>query len=115
VIECTGAPEVVADSLSCTGPNGIVCLAGVSSGTRTVQLRASRLNNELVMDNGIIFGSVNANLRHYHAALAALEQAPRHWLERLISRRIPIEDFRAAFDGRSSGIKTILEFASAHT
>lgn len=113
VIECTGAAEVVADSLSCTGPNGIVCLAGMSSGTRTVQLKASRLNNELVMENGIVFGSVNANRRHYAAAVMALERAPRSWLERLISRRIPIDHFSDAFHEQSGGIKTVLEFQDA--
>ena len=110
VIECTGAAEVVADSLSCTGPNGIVCLAGVSSGTRTVQLKASRLNNELVMENGIVFGSVNANRRHYAAAIAALERAPRSWLEQLISRRVPLDRFDEAFREQPGGIKTVLEF-----
>lgn len=113
VLECTGAPEVVADAISCTGPNRIVCLAGVSSGTRAVQLKASRLNNELVLENGVVFGSVNANRRHYAAGAAALERAPRAWLERMLSPRLPIERFEDAFTGHSGGIKTILEFAAA--
>jgi threonine dehydrogenase-like Zn-dependent dehydrogenase len=113
VVECTGAASVVVDSLSCTGPNGIVCLAGVSSGTRTVQLHASELNNELVMENGVVFGSVNANRRHFAAAAAALEQAPPGWLERIITRRVPLARYSEAFEARPGDIKTVLQFDSA--
>jgi threonine dehydrogenase-like Zn-dependent dehydrogenase len=111
VVECTGAPSVVVDALSCTGADGIVCLAGVSSGSRTVQLKASELNNELVMGNGIIFGTVNANRRHYADASAALERAPRDWLQRLIARIVPIERYQDAFERQPSDIKTIVQFA----
>lgn len=110
VVECTGAAAVVVDALSCTGPNGIVCLAGISSGSRRLQLQASALNDELVMENGLVFGTVNANRRHFEAAATALERADRDWLARMITRRVPIDDYRAAFEHQPNDIKTVLEF-----
>lgn len=43
VIECTGAPAVVLDVFARTGRNGIVCLAGVSSGGRRTEVDAGML------------------------------------------------------------------------
>ena len=37
-----------------------------------------------------MFGSVNANRRHYEMAAEALQRADRGWLGRLISRRVPL-------------------------
>lgn len=42
VIECTGAPTVVLDVMCKAGPTGIVCLAGVSSGGRTINFDSRR-------------------------------------------------------------------------
>lgn len=112
VVECTGAPSIVKDALSCTGPNGIVCLAGISSGKRVVELRASELNDALVLENGLMFGSVNANRRHYAAGCDALERAPHSFLRRLIGRIVPAARFREAFEKRPGDIKTVLQLAS---
>jgi threonine dehydrogenase-like Zn-dependent dehydrogenase len=111
VIECTGAPSVVKDALSCTGPNGIVCLAGLSSGSRVVELQASAFNDRLVLENHLIFGSVNANRRHYAQACEALQQAPRAFLRRLIARIVPLDRFGEAFERRPTDIKTVLQLS----
>jgi threonine dehydrogenase-like Zn-dependent dehydrogenase len=112
VVECTGAPSVVEDALSCTGRNGIVCLAGISSGKRVVELHASELNDGLVMENDLIFGSVNANRRHYAQACEVLEQAPISFLRRVIARVVPIDHYSEAFERRPGDIKTVLQLAA---
>jgi glucose 1-dehydrogenase len=113
VVECTGAPSVVADAVSATGPNGVVCLAGISSGNRVVELRASELNDGLVMENDVVFGSVNANRRHYAQACEVLQQAPMSLLRRMITRVVPIERYMEAFERREGDIKTVLQLAPA--
>ena len=112
VIECTGDPRLVIDALGCTGPNGVICLTGISSGARSVQLAAGRLNDELVLENRVIFGTVNANRRHYIAAEAALRHAPAEWLKQLITRRVPLTEYASAFERRRGEIKNIIEFAT---
>jgi glucose 1-dehydrogenase len=108
VIECTGVPTVVVDAMTCTGTDGIVCLTGVSSVGATLRLDIGGLNREVVLQNDVIFGTVNANRRHYDAAARALAAADRTWLARLISRRVPLESYREAFTRTADDVKVVL-------
>ena len=60
-----------------TAPDGIVCLAGVSSGGHKIKFDIGDLNREMVLENHVVFGSVNANRRHYRAAAEALAKADK--------------------------------------
>jgi threonine dehydrogenase-like Zn-dependent dehydrogenase len=91
VIEATGASGLVIDAVAHTTPYGIVCLTGVSPAGRSVAVDVGAANRELVLENDAVVGSVNANLRHYAAAADALVQADPDWLERLITRRVPLD------------------------
>ena len=62
-----------------------------------------------VLGNRLAFGSVNANLDHYALAAEALARADCGWLERLISRRVPLEDYEQALEKRSDDVKVVLE------
>ncbi len=112
VIECTGAGSVVLDVIGRTAPNGIVCLAGVSSGGHKFDFDIGDLNRTLVLENDLVFGSVNANRRHYRAAADALAKAEKAWLGRLITRRVPLDRWREAFENRPDDIKVVIEFAT---
>jgi threonine dehydrogenase-like Zn-dependent dehydrogenase len=68
------------------------------------------LNRELVLENNTVFGSVNANRTHYELAARALAMADPDWLARLITRRVPVTDYEAAFEARDGDVKTVLEF-----
>ena len=111
VLECTGIGSLVIEAMRCVGPNGIVCLTGVSSGGRLLDIDASALNNELVLENNVVFGSVNANRLHYGQAAEALAAADPAWLERLITRRIPLDRWQEAYEPAADDVKTVLEFA----
>jgi threonine dehydrogenase-like Zn-dependent dehydrogenase len=113
VIECTGAPSVVIEVISRNAPTGIVCLTGVSSGGRTLPLDVGGLNRTMVLENDVVFGSVNANRRHYRAAAEALAKADKGWLSRLIARRVPLSRWREAFERRPDDIKVVVDFAEA--
>jgi threonine dehydrogenase-like Zn-dependent dehydrogenase len=108
VVECTGATPVLAEVR--TGAAGIVCLTGVSAGGRETTQDLGALNRRLVLGNDVIFGSVNANTRHYAAAVAALAGADAGWVSRLITRRVPIERWADAFTREPDDVKTVLEF-----
>ena len=110
VVEATGVGRVVIDTAAGTAPYGIVCLTGVSSGGRRIPVDAGAANRELVLENDVVIGSVNANLRHYAAAARALAGADRDWLERLISRRVPVERFADALRAEPDDIKVVLTF-----
>jgi threonine dehydrogenase-like Zn-dependent dehydrogenase len=110
VMECTGAGAVIVDVLSRTMPDGIVCLAGVSSGGRELPLDIGTLNRTLVLENHVVFGSVNANRRHYRAAAEALAKADKTWLSGLITRRVPLSRWREVLEQRPGDIKVVLDF-----
>ncbi|HEX5211620.1 MAG TPA: hypothetical protein VFW22_07795, partial [Pseudolabrys sp.] len=110
---CTGAATVVLDAMSRTAPSGIVCLAGVSSGGHKLAFDFGDLNRTMVLENEVVFGSVNANRRHYRAAAEALAKADKDWLARLITRRVPLSRWREAFEQRPDDIKVVVDFAGA--
>ncbi|MEV0397766.1 glucose 1-dehydrogenase [Polymorphospora rubra] len=113
VLECTGAPTVVIDVMDKVGRNGIVCLTGVSSGGRTIEIDAGALNRSLVLENNVVFGSVNANRRHWLQAADALARADVGWLGRLITRREDVAHYAEAYEGQPDDIKVVLNFPAA--
>ncbi len=108
VIEATGVPSLVFGAMAGTASYGIVCLTGVSSTGRTLRLDGGELNREIVLENDAVVGSVNANHRHYAQAADALADADLGWLDRLVSRRVPLERFAEAFDRKDDDVKVAL-------
>jgi 2-desacetyl-2-hydroxyethyl bacteriochlorophyllide A dehydrogenase len=106
VIECTGAPKVIRQVLAAQAPNRIVCLTGLPGANNDVSFDAQ----SLVLGNEVVFGTVNANRRHYEAAAAALARAERSWLERLITRKVPLRDWQAAYEKQEGDVKTVMLF-----
>jgi threonine dehydrogenase-like Zn-dependent dehydrogenase len=91
IIECTGAPAVIADVMKRATVDGIVCLTGVSRSGHPLPFDFGSFNRNMVLGNVVAFGSVNANKRHYQMGAEALAKADRRWLERLITRKVPLE------------------------
>jgi threonine dehydrogenase-like Zn-dependent dehydrogenase len=111
ILECTGVPSVVRDTLGCTAPGGVVCLVGVSAPGHGLELDMGKLNRTMVLDNDLVFGTVNANRQHYQDAVAALQRAGKKWLGRLITRRVPPEQFAQALAQQPDDIKVVVDFS----
>jgi threonine dehydrogenase-like Zn-dependent dehydrogenase len=110
VIEATGVPSVVFDAMRFNAACGIVCLTGVSPSGRTLTVDAGALNRDIVLENDVVFGSVNANHRHYESAALALEHADPAWLERMITRRVPLERAQEAFEASGDDdVKVVID------
>jgi len=109
VIEATGAGEVVFDVLRRTARNAITVLTGIAGHDRTLPVPAGAINDELVLDNDVVVGSVNANLRHYQQAVQALAEADRGWLRKLLSRRVPLETWTDAFTRQDDDVKVVVD------
>jgi glucose 1-dehydrogenase len=112
IIECPGATPVIADVITRAAPSGIVCLAGGSSGGHRLPLDLGKVNRRLVLENDVVFGSVNANRSHYESAAEALAQADRAWLERLITRQVALRRWPDAFGREPHDVKVAVEFAA---
>ena len=109
VVECTGVAELVAGAMQHTAPGAIVCLTGVAS-SRTLSVDVGELNNELVLENDVVFGSVNANRRHFEQAVKSLTEADQDWLRGLITRTVPFDRWQEALDKGDDDIKVVVEF-----
>ncbi len=115
IVEATAVPQVVFDAIDAIGPNGVVCLTGVSAGARTLSVPADKLNLEMVLENKVVFGTVNANRRYFEAAVNDLAKFEELWpglCGRVITRRVPVDDFEQALKPRPGiDIKSTVSFA----
>lgn len=111
ILECTGSGPLILEVMHLVEPSGIVCLTGVSSGGRALPIDLQDLNRELVLENNVIFGTVNANRRHYDAAAQALAEAEPDWLAGLITRRVAVERWADALERRPDDVKPIITFS----
>ncbi|MGZ4494748.1 MAG: glucose 1-dehydrogenase [Nocardioides sp.] len=109
IIEATGVPQLVFGAMSGAASYGVVCLTGVSGPGRRLRVDAGELNRDMVLENNVVVGSVNANVRHWGQAADALAAADRDWLARLITRRVPLEDFADAFAKQPDDVKVVIE------
>ncbi len=113
IVECTGVGRLIVDSIRTVGAGGVVCLTGVGSGGRPGDLSPADMGREVVLQNNVIIGSVNANRRHFYRASEALAAADREWLARLITRRVPPQDVAQALVRSPDDIKVVIDFEAA--
>ncbi|MGC3000226.1 glucose 1-dehydrogenase [Streptomyces sp. G35A] len=109
IIEATGADALVLASLTGTASYGVVCLTGVSPAGRRIGVDAGSINREIVLQNDAVVGSVNANQHHFRQAADALATADRNWLERLITRRVPLTHAAEAFEDQPDDVKVVID------
>ena len=115
ILEATGNSSVAFEALPQLGNNGILCLTGVSAGNRSIEIPADVINLQMVLGNRVAFGSVNANRRYFETGVEHFRQAEQRWpgiFERLLTRRVPFDDFKSALDRRPEDIKTLLTIAA---
>jgi glucose 1-dehydrogenase len=111
IMECTGVGQVIAESIAVIGASGVVCLTGVGHRGALPKIATADLASSAVLKNNVVFGSVNANKRHWYKAGEALARADRDWLARLITRRESPGDFAKALERRSEDIKVVIQFS----
>jgi threonine dehydrogenase-like Zn-dependent dehydrogenase len=112
VIEATGMGSLVFGSIEATTSYGIVCLTGVSPKGRSLTVDAGTLNRDIVLENDVVIGSVNANLTHYRAAASALGEADLDWLAGLVTRRVPLGNYADAFESHDDDVKVVITIAA---
>jgi threonine dehydrogenase-like Zn-dependent dehydrogenase len=112
VVECTGVAPLVRGAAEAAAAGAIVCLTGVGGPIVPDASSPTMLLTDAVLKNLVLFGSVNANRRHYFLAARALARADRSWLERLVTRRVPAEHFEQALQRSPDDIKVVIEFGA---
>jgi threonine dehydrogenase-like Zn-dependent dehydrogenase len=114
-VEATAVPEIVFAAIDAIGPNGVVCLTGVSAGSRTLEVPGAELNLQMVLENKVVFGTVNASRRDWEAGatdLAAFEATWPGLCARVLTRRVPVERYAEVLEREGDDIKNTVRFAS---
>ena len=99
VVECAGNAQLMADSLGLLRRSGIACLLGIDGREQTVELDGRTIGLDAVLENRVLFGSVNAQRQDWLAGIDALDEMRRRWpgtLEQLVGLRVPIDRFEDA-------------------
>lgn len=112
IVECTGVGPLVFHAMEHLAPDGVMVMTGISGAMRESEVDVDVLNKRLVLNNNAIVGSVNANRRHYERAAEALAEADRAWLERLVTRWVPLERWAEALERRPDDVKVVVEVAA---
>lgn len=112
VIEAAGSAELMLAGAARLRRNGIACLLGLDARPHALSVDASLLGVDFVLENRVLFGSVNAHKRDWDAGVRDLEAMRRRWpdaLERMVGLRVAPDRFPEAFEFR--GVKATLQFA----
>ncbi len=109
VIECTGYGPLVFELTTVVAKDAVICLAGISGGSREVPTSLNTINKQIVLENIVLFGSVNAARRHYEQAAEALAKADLSWLARLVSRKVPLTNFADALARNDDDVKVAID------
>lgn len=112
IVEATGHSRLAFDAMHAIGANGVICLTAVSGGSRTLCIDSDHLNLEMVLANKVVFGTVNANRRHFERGVVDLQAIEARWpglAERVITRRVPLEQFTSAELERPDELKVVVD------
>jgi len=111
VIEAAGSAELMLAGAALLRRNGVACLLGLDAHPHSLSVDAALFGVDFVIENRVLFGSVNAHRQDWAAGVRELEAMRQRWpeaLERMVGLRVAPERFRDAFEFR--GVKATLRF-----
>ncbi|HEV7641351.1 MAG TPA: alcohol dehydrogenase catalytic domain-containing protein [Gaiellaceae bacterium] len=100
VISAVPDAQVMADSLGLLRRSGVACLLGLDGRPQGVSIDGPVLGLDAILENRVLFGSVNAHRQDWLAAVESLDRARKRWpeaLEAFVGRRVPLDRFAEAF------------------
>jgi threonine dehydrogenase-like Zn-dependent dehydrogenase len=100
VIEAAGDAQLMADALGLLRRGGVACLLGIDGREGEATIDNHVLAVDTVLENRVLFGSVNANREDWLTGVEALDRAKREFdgaLEQLVAKRVPLDRFEEAF------------------
>jgi threonine dehydrogenase-like Zn-dependent dehydrogenase len=97
VVEAAGNAQLMADALGLLRRSGVACLLGLDAREQTVEIDGRVLAMDTVLENRVLFGSVNAHRQDWEAGVAALARADRDALAEIVALRVPLDRFEDAF------------------
>ncbi|MEZ5425271.1 MAG: glucose 1-dehydrogenase [Pyrinomonadaceae bacterium] len=119
IFECTGYSPIVFEAMQTLNQNGILILSSVTGGERkTDGVPSDLINQEFVLGNRAMVGTVNANREHFEMGvrdIALAEAMYSGWLSRMLTHKVEgLENYEKVFEilengGQYGAIKTYFE------
>jgi glucose 1-dehydrogenase len=112
VIAAVPDAQVTAASLGLLRRSGVACLLGIDGRKRAVEIDGPVLGVDAVLENRVLFGSVNAHRQDWLAGVEALDRARERWpgaLETFVGLRVPLDRFAEAFAYRGGKATLVLD------
>jgi glucose 1-dehydrogenase len=112
VFEAAGDAQLMADGLGLLGRSGVACLLGIDGRDRKVTIPGPVIGTDTVLENRVLFGSVNAHMQDWLAGVEALDRARERWpgaLEQLVALRVPLDRFEEAFAHQGGKATLVLD------
>jgi threonine dehydrogenase-like Zn-dependent dehydrogenase len=116
IYEATGASQFAFEVMPFLGANGIYVFTGVPGKDQEVKLDTGTIMKNLVLKNQVVFGTVNAGIDAFQAAIRDLTAFYARWpaqVKALITGRYPMDAFADLVFGRAGGIKNIIQVGAA--
>jgi threonine dehydrogenase-like Zn-dependent dehydrogenase len=113
VYEATGAAKISFDVLNMLGVNGVFIFTGVPGVRAPVEIDAEQIMRNVVLNNQVICGTVNAGRASFEEGVRDLESFMRRFpaaVRALITARVTLDDARDAVLSRG-GIKSVITVA----
>ena len=115
VLDASGVAELEFNLLDALALNGVYVLTGIPGGDRPLQIPGAELVRQLVLDNQVMLGSVNAARGHFQMAADDLAQGHLRWgtlIAGLITHRYSLDQFEGLMDHHQpDAIKEVIEWA----
>ena len=111
VIEAAGNGQLMAETLGLLRRSGVACLLGIDPREQIVEIDGPVLGVDTILENHVLFGSVNARREDLLAAVDDLERARERWpeaLERFVALRVPLDRFQEALTHRGGKATLVL-------
>lgn len=114
ILDASGIASLEFNLLDALARNGVYVITGIPDGDHPLQIDGPELIRQLVLDNQVMLGSVNAARDHFQMAVDDLSQAQLRWgshIASLITNRYPFGRFAdLVADHPPDAIKEVIEW-----
>jgi threonine dehydrogenase-like Zn-dependent dehydrogenase len=117
ILDASGIAALEFNLLDALARNGVYVIAGIPGGDHPLQIAGAELIRQMVLDNQVMLGSVNAARGHFQMAVDDLSHAQLRWgvhIAALITNRYPFTQFAESVSQHPPNvIKEVIEWMAS--
>lgn len=114
VYEAVGASSLAFEVIPRLGTNGVFIFTGIPGRKAPISVDTDAIMRDVVLKNQLIFGTVNAGMESFAAAINDIGAFQKKWpdtLRSLITKRWPIDEVAKPLTSKAAAIKNVIRIA----